>query len=565
MGISFFGRRDKMEKVKFLLLGFIFILVQCGGQAGTRVGNPPSVTDTQNFPTNFAVVSPLEVSSTTTSSLVEDDGFFLAHPDLLAEQLVEDVLNYATTQELFSESAYNELVTEISTILTGTSATACQFDIADIVTQATDAACYGPAITYENHPDASGGAPNASGQLPTGDVGIWTADQSGTGEACSSAQLNAKLRGFKNQTQSALKALAGMICVSNVNSLTFPSSAGDSLTLTTQLDSALTTTGYSVTSATVSTIEASSSNLQTNLGLTLTYSGSDVITAYTLVITNDTDSTDVININLAHLALDTSNSTYVGNLNYRFNFDDSMQANCPTGELTQAGVISYYRDSSSSLNLHADSAGYCTKNVNAFTNNLLDPDDSHATGTNDDGWGMNWTTFLANFNPSTLVGNYASLWQAGPGDSHARILNVSVFAGQDSQIDANAYFGFGDQVQTSLSGAIAGMICNWAGPSNNHNPVDLVQRQIMMKSSTAKRFVADSSNITYAPTNSCDYDGTGTFGYDVDGDGTLEASERNLGVVSNDLVGKTSVYDADTNLTLPSQRTGVTYSSPLSN
>ena len=155
-------------------------------------------------------------------------------------------------------------------------------------------------------------------------------------------------------------------------------------------------------------------------------------------------------------------------------------------------------------------------------------------------WADNFSVFTAEFDPSTQLGNYAYSWQAGSGDSHARVLAV----GLETAAGGEAYFGFGDPVQASLGGAIKGFLCNWAGPGNTHSPPDFssyAQRQWLTRDSGGRYVIAEPShsNITYAPTNACMYDGAGSFVYDRDHDGDLadETAETSAVMVSGTTLG----------------------------
>ena len=106
----------------------------------------------------------------------------------------------------------------------------------------------------------------------------------------------------------------------------------------------------------------------------------------------------------------------------------------------------------------------------------------------------------------------------------------------------DAYFGFGKTVGTT-DGEIDGMICNWAGPGNNHDPLPYAQHQPIKFDATVKGFIVGTagSEITFAPTSNCIYENTGSFWYDRDLDGeNTGADQVNVWVATNnsDLVLK---------------------------
>lgn len=473
------------------LLAFvgIFAMLQCGNAAGTRVGNPPTESTTAAFPANFAVASPLNSTAVDTNSISSE---FLVNGILYAD-------------------AFDTELDEINSILNGTD---CTFSIAKLTQQSADATCYGPEVIYQNHPNSPGGTQD--GTLPTGDVGLWfpnDTNDDGT-IACAAAQLNSKTNGIANQANTALKVFAAMNClIQNDSTLDFPTTDGDSENLTAALDAALSSTDnatYNITSALLSLTQSSTTSDIEDINTTNT--SFDLYT-YEVTFTETADSSRTYRVSLDHIPLSSSGSLYLGRVTLSFPFDDTTQGNCPDSELLRAASITYYRNTLTELNFQANSAGYCNRTQNPFSDTgTLDPANTYVEDLTENGWGYDWETFTASFNTEDLTGGYVYLWQAGRNDSHARILNID----RSDELSATAYFGFGEDVPGGTSGLIDGMICNWAGPGNTHTPKELIQRQVMSRASTQDNFSADSSNITYAPTNSCNYDGTGTFTFDSD-------------------------------------------------
>jgi len=97
--------------------------------------------------------------------------------------------------------------------------------------------------------------------------------------------------------------------------------------------------------------------------------------------------------------------------------------------------------------------------------------------------------------------------------------------------DGEAYFGYGDDIATITAtgtSTIKGFICNWAGPGNSHTLKDYFQRQhITFNDGTGKwrpsgtPEAASSSNITFAPTNSCTSALGSAFYYDKNADNSI--------------------------------------------
>lgn len=427
-------------------------------------------------------------------------------------------------------ATYEDGTAAIAEVLSGGSSLAVSFDVNAFFARAGNANCYGPSLRFENHPDARG-AEMAAGQLPGGDLGIWTA-QTESGEACAAAQLNARMRDVQNQVSMGLMGLAGLVAAYESTGQSWPDDVapGDSVDLTAEME-ALGLDGVTIASATMS-LDADGSSWSYALGL-----------GY------DAASGDTKNIQLAlqHRAVDRSTGAFEGLLSYAIE-DESNGGNCrdrPSGDVTLNGSVHYIKGATSSLVLQARSAAACgLASAEPSANLLHDPVVSDVLSGDavdpSSSWADNFNVFTAEFDPTTLLGNYSYAWQAGSGDSHTRVLAV----GLETEAGGEAYFGFGDRVQASLSGEIKGFLCNWAGPGGDHAPADFgryAQRQFLTRDAATERYVTlapSDSNITYAPTNSCMYDGSGIFSYD-----------RNLNDdLSDESADTTAVMRSDTTL-----------------
>jgi hypothetical protein len=235
-------------------------------------------------------------------------------------------------------------------------------------------------------------------------------------------------------------------------------------------------------------------------------------------------------LTLQHRVIDRDLGLFEGLLTYLIE-DVYTERNCqaqPDGDITRNGSVHYIKTGPTNVVLQARSGTACGSASTDAGADLLDDAirSSRLTGfaVNPAGnWSDNFNVFTAEFDPDSLLGSYAYAWQAGAGDSHTRVLAV----GLETEAAGEAYFGFGDSVQTSLNGQIQGFICNWAGPGNDHATPDFsqyAQRQALTRDATSHRYVATdaaSSDITYAPTSSCLYDGAGSYRYDRNLNGDL--------------------------------------------
>lgn len=401
----------------------------------------------------------------------------------------------------------------LASILADRSALTSLLDVDEFFTSATSAHdCYGPALNYSEHPD---GSPGNNGQLPPGDLGIWRetmpdTDADGVSEACAAAQLNAQLAAVENRTTMALAVLAAM------------KSAYDD---TGNSDiSSLLPSGVTATGATLTETIAPESDL----------------TAYGITLTADYNSDgtfETVTIRLNHAAHTSDADIYEGILTLQVT-DTFTGGNCGMGSnaVTRYTSVHYISNAASDLRLQSREATYCGNSPSAISGHMAfgetaltqSPDLTGFVLAPTTNWADNFAVFTAAYDPTTsggdLTGHYSYTWQAGAGDSHSRILDVGLSVG----VAGESWFGYGSRVQdvsvVNEFGVIQGFICNWAGPGADHTLQDYAQRQHLSLDESGIYTVADngsSSNITYAPTNSCTYDGSGSFTYDRDLDGDL--------------------------------------------
>lgn len=471
-----------------LMAAAVLGMTGCLGGGSSKDSSTTTTTSTAEFPSGLAVASP---TARSTSS-----------PRMAARTV---------SANSGGGSQYAWATKKISDLLDGSAAAKDVFDASLLTRSSGNADCYGPTMAYTDHPEGSSG----SDRLPSGDLGIWKeSDASGT--VCAAAELNQQLNGVSSHAIMGLMGLASMVSVAKAAGLTIPS-AGGSLDLLSAMNDA----GIDDVAFTTATLALSSD------GKTWTY---------TLAL-NYTDMAKVraISLNLSHVPGATDNE-YKGMLTYRVD-SDAMGGNCGLiDDATINGTLYYDRTSASNLQVNAREGGYCHNGVTGATIAdadvdttgtylFLDPATTYDSMTKTDGWANGFSIFSAKFNPGTQEGDYVYSWQAGMGDSNARTFQMHMDA---DAATGEAYFGFGDAISSS-DGSILGMICNWAGPGSNHTPLDYAQRQ-SIEFDGAKFIVGSSgSDITYAPTTTCAYEGTPSgFYYDRDQNGTADSSDKVL-------------------------------------
>ena len=485
-----------MQTKHFILFSILLLgSVSCSSSVVLDSANADDADGTTTasselFPADLSVSSPTNASTINASlSASSSVGFAASSADL----------------------ALSDTAATVESLLAATDIADCAFDIE--IPNATTAPipeCYGPTADYENHPDI--GDEN-SGELPSGDLGLWTADDATTGLACSAAELNYRLDLVEARAEMAQLSLASMVCVLNNSKTVSMPTSGSTADLTTELAAVLDSSTVSISSATLA--------LETTSGLnTYTY-------ALSLNVTDATTAeVQALTINMTHDLADEKGTSFSGVMNYQFN-DTVAGGNC-IGDVTEAGSVKYSKDDTGNYGIRADSAEFCMSDDSPFTaDGVLDPTYQY-DGVTAGGWGNNYNIFLAKYDPATLEGNYSNSWQAGSQDSNTRVFNLAI-ASVEKEKTGEAYFGYGlDVGDENFDGSIAGFICDWAVEGSSHTLTESVQHQSLVLD--GEEFTASASDILYAPTSSCDYipaddtDGF-VFSYDLDGDGTISEDE----------------------------------------
>jgi len=456
--------------VALLLSAFLGLgITSCASSSTSNGGDDAeTATATNGYPSGMVVASPT-TSGTAAASVNTPAGMSVSKATVTAS------------------STFAEKITAFDTILAAASDSACQITLPLFTADVTNPNCYGPDLDYINHPD---GAP-AAGQLPSGDLGIWTATEV-SGEACAAAKINSLMDTTGLKVDYVMLLAASMNCIMTLNGTALPSIDGDTVTLTTDLNTAIQVFNPDVT-ITTATIENLADVTDTDATVR------DVFQYY--IVSEDTTSgtTATTTSYMKHMPTATDNSTYKGKL--WSEIDSAMSA----GD-KNAYSITYEKSSANTLiykMLSADYMPYATSMTLFTTTGDID-----ITG----GWTGGMAQAILNVNDTTGYGDSSYGWQAGPGDSNARIFNTHTEAGIGC-----GFFGYGTNFDTTTGTAtdnvIDGFICNWAGPDNDRSvstTANMAQKQGMTVNATTGIFEVDATkdNITYAPDNSCNGDGT---------------------------------------------------------
>lgn len=425
---------------------------------------------------------------------------------------------------------YTAMAEEAAAVLDGTAALADVFELRDLTQRPTNPLCFGPNVIYENHPEGGSTVMDPmTGHpvLPTGDLGIWLESDTDTGEACAASVLNAKMSGVGSQARVALLMLAEARREAALADADGSLDPGDDLDLTTQF-AALALADVTVTAASVRSVASASY---------------DAVFHYTLdlQVTQDGVARQLM-IELDHAD---SGDNYVGRLRITQERDIAELATgnaCDMATDPSHGFwitdLMYDRESEDQMSVQARSGAFCgnSPSVEAVTLGDLELDLLTSQPINGAGvetnWAGNYHLFVGDFDPGSLAGEYTYAWQAGSGDSNSRVLAVEL-TGEASaglaDLTGTSFYGYGAAMD-SFGGSIDGFYCDWLAHSGSRAMSESAQRQVLAFDSLLNQFAAAESNIEYAPTSTCNYDGSGTYVFDRDLDRDLTDEDPALAV-----------------------------------
>ena len=420
--------------------------------------------------------------------------------------------------------------------------------------------CYGPSVFYTKHPDhttpssgastlascPTGASPgDASGCLPGGDLGIWDAAET-DGTACAAAKLNSVVQTASQSIDLGVGATAAMLCIAKLSKLQMPA-IGKTLDLAPTLKAdadvkaKMTVTVASITREADTT--AGRPVYTSNMELAITPPGAQ--------------TANNLSLKLRHVPLDSKNATYKGLMTMvrvngagappkppeppkTTNIAGPLNLNLGAGDLNAVSVI--YHKTATSLTYKVVTANY-GPNAKATTifNSTTGEVNAALGGDGTTGWKGN-LNLMVGTSDDKGDGSLAVAWQAGSNDGFTRNFNITTLSNADGSRTGSAYFGFAKNTNnTAPKLAIEGMICNWAGPNNQRASAagwNLVQKQTMKLNTTSGIWAPVTSNITFAPTNSCNWTNVTDSTYSK----TAITTATTKGAVTNNLVTKASGY-----------------------
>ena len=378
--------------------------------------------------------------------------------------------------------------------------------------------CYGPELAYVNHPSDN----TSDGTLPSGDLGIWTAySDNTTQEACSAGQMNMLLRKVGRKVDLAMGITAMMICAAKNDGLKKPSVDGAALDVTSSVAKTKVQEkrgGMVITEATLKRSTVASTGK-------IKY-GSKVTGSFSYTLDNGSTDNQTFKIHFQHVpSEDSTDSVKAGEgLVKMWQEQDQTDGNCGTDPYDVVTSVAY-KNTSDNLSFRAIKARFYD---NMTKDDYFNTSDGEVVGVSaqesstGSGWCADLNVVRANIDKDGF-GKVGYAWQAGKGDGFTRTFNIKT-DNSSGTLTGNAYFGFNPHPDNSTGTLkyrttnIDRMICNWAGPgqAQGRTGVAKVQRQALSYNSTTNVWESSSDNITFAPTNDCNFDNStydnSTFG-----------------------------------------------------
>ncbi|MCB0272063.1 MAG: hypothetical protein KDD46_03500 [Bdellovibrionales bacterium] len=403
----------------------------------------------------------------------------------------------------------------------------CTFVFPSFVAPFPTPECYGPKLYYKNHPDGADEAVEMGETfpyVPSGDVGIW--EENENDQACAAAKMNQEIGNVGQKVDASLLFIAGISCLIETDGDLELPEAGDDLDLTETLASAIEENNPNITidSATLERLSDASDGF--------------AVYQYNIEAT-DTSGREFM-IYLTHHPVNDDGSNYQGKL----------WSSYETGNPTEFGTansyafsLSYERNEQNLLyRMLSTTYSRATVTGSDMFDTSFDVDPTGCAGANC--W-ENFAQTIGNIDTDTGLGALSYGWQAGTDDADgstklARIFNVYTEEVED-ETRGYAFFGFGRGFNKTTgdigTNSINRFICNWAGPGNSHTGTeDRAQKQTMLFNESTGKFESDATNLEYAPKNSCNYDGSGTFGFTTDSSVNLNDVGNQSGMITNNLI-----------------------------
>jgi hypothetical protein len=467
------------------------------------------------IPKDVAVSSPTDTVSTANLATMRSAGVLTLPANGLTEpQPPVGGGASPTSYDYLSKAA------KLKAVLTATTLEACAAAIPSEMNLAqgniAHASCFGPTTRFTTHPDQPGpyNDPGADGKLLVGDTGLMFdyADMASSGQACSAQVVNNAMHNVGTYADTAIGMQALVACAGRLAAVERPI-AGETKDMIGYL-SGLSTTGkpYTITAA---SMEATTSGAKT---IYITRISGTVSDNPRNILNRD------FTLSVYHVPQDSNAETYKGVAQFMVEDFDPIT---PNNSGKDAYISLAYDWTGSALNYR-----YRQVMKTAADGTFSDTTKELAVPTTETP--STWTEITVQ-NDAYGFGKLAFTWRTG---------DMLVFNATTSR-DGTATTYFGHKAGSSdLPGSTtfqtaAGMKCYSRNPAPNGANAfkDYVQQQTMTLNTTTGIWEMATSNISYAPTLSCDL--AAGYSFDVFQEG-LNSWSTHPGPLTNNLIPLTT-------------------------
>lgn len=450
------------------VIAFALLLSGCGNDAATTAASSLSTSMS-----SLAVTSPTAARSASASG----DRFILKNWFASIPSKLLDLFFRSSIAGTAPDTVVQPIGTMVSDMKSDIASSAPEAVAAKIGSMSVNsyrAPCYGPSWTD----DATGSTVNR----PSGDLGIVdVAAGPGDTMACAPAQLNSLVGGAPQFANKIVKLQATMIAGLRKGGKALPA-IGASVDALADMPAI---TGITLSKAKLTRLANRASDgfsvFKTEFEFTDASSKTGSVTVY-------------------HTPLNDANTNYIG----------LLQAILPVTTTSNVaghrGLSVVYQEVDGVIKYALDTAqNRSTDSTDFFSTTTGRVDFTKAA------FGEDGNRIIASFNTVTNATTMHYAWQAGSNDGSVRAFAIDIPAGTEGSLTGVAYAGFG-AAMTALTDDVSTpwmtkMYCNWLNGLANGTSVAKVQGQTFSQAATGK-FSAVTSNIAFAPTDTCQKSGT---------------------------------------------------------
>ena len=512
-----------------MMLMFIFGFLACGESEEDNETASETTTATPSVPTSGSLVIntsvPKDVALTSVTAAPSEEALSAGGLIIKNTSLTNAADHSLLKQQSSEKKDYSTLIAKVKGTLTATEVKACAAAIPGEISLSQGnighSKCFGPRVTYTNHPDNG-----ETSEFGSGDLGMfWDLAESdgSSNEACSTRVGNNLMSAVGSYANTAVGIQALVACAGRLGKADFPSTAGSSTDMTSYLSGSLDASSPVTITSAVITAESGHSSGKTFYTTTASGTLADVPRGLTKNFT----------LSVSHVPLNDENSAYKGAVQFVINeFEGTKDAAISLVYSWGEKKLQYrYRQ--------VQVAAGTANNFDETTREVAIPSGNLPSG---------WMEVLTNVN-ELGIGKITFVWHT---------FDLLVFH-SETKSDGSGVSYFGHTPNTVTPGSdefykIKSFRCYAKNPTPGGNSygTSKVQKQTLALTSSGT-WDADVSNLTFAPTVSCDWNGSsGTFTAYREQGGPGSEETLQLGAITNNLSDISDYESTWVNPTAPS-------------